>query len=397
MSHGTPPQPDRRARALPGEPAAVVAARPQAHLALPPVPQRVHPLWFLGWVGVGLIALWVLASFVLPLLSFGAVPFFFATALAIIPFAVVILTVLWIDNWEPEPRRVIVFALAWGAIASIGLTTAFLYFFDWISLDVLGADPNAQDVIATVVRAPLVEEACKMAGVLVIMLIARNTIDGPIDGLVYGSLIGAGFAFSENIQYFLLYGVSEGLGATVSIFVMRGILSPFAHAMFTGVFGLLVGYALRGRRSLAVYALWGYAIGVAMHAVWNASSYADFFALYLVLQVPQFAAFVIAIVLLRREKARITHDRLGDYARAGWFTPLEVDMLATPRGRKVGRAWARSLPGDRTRLMASFIRDATQLAMARQRGMSGRDPGASAVERQLLVRIVATRRLLLAP
>ncbi|MGO1768502.1 MAG: PrsW family intramembrane metalloprotease [Microbacterium sp.] len=385
------------AQAHRGQGAPIAAARPQQHLALPPVPSRVHPLWFLGWIGIGLLAFWVLLTFVLPMLEAGIVPFFVAAVIALVPFTIVIMTVMWIDNWEPEPKGLIVFALAWGAIAAIGLTTLFLMFSDWFALSVLRMDPETHEVLATILRAPIVEELFKMLGVFVIMLLAKHTIDGPIDGLVYGSLIGAGFAFTENIQYFILYGVQQGLGETVGIFFTRGILSPFAHAMFTGIFGMLVGLALRNRRSVALYAFVGYVVGVAMHALWNASGFVSFLLLYIVLQVPQFVLFIIAIVYLRKEKATITHQRLSDYVRAGWFTPQEIDMLATPKGRRVGKQWASGLPGNRSGLMKTFIRDATQLAMARERGLSGRDPRASEAETQLLHRVLATRQALLSP
>ena len=191
--------------------------------------------------------------------------------------------------------------------------------------------------------------------------------------------------------------MQQGLGETVGIFFTRGILSPFAHAMFTGIFGMLVGLALRNRRSVALYAFVGYVVGVAMHALWNASGFVSFLLLYIVLQVPQFVLFIIAIVYLRKEKATITHQRLSDYVRAGWFTPQEIDMLATPKGRRVGKQWASALPGNRSALMKTFIRDATQLAMARERGLSGRDPRASEAETQLLHRVLATRQALLSP
>ena len=83
--------------------------------------------------------------------------------------------------------------------------------------------------------------------------------------------------------------------------------------------------------------------------------------------------FILGVIALRREEARLTRSRLGDYAAAGWFTPQEVDMLATPAGRKAALAWARTLRGDRTALMKRFILDATALAAARQRAISGRD------------------------
>ena len=99
--------------------------------------------------------------------------------------------------------------------------------------------------------------------------------------------------------------------------------------------------------------------------------FADFLALYITLQVPLFIGFILAIVALRREEARVTRERLGEYATAGWFTPEEVTMLATPAGRKVGMRWA-TWRGDRRSLMKQFIRDATALAGVRQRAITGR-------------------------
>ena len=76
---------------------------------------------------------------------------------------------------------------------------------------------------------------------------------------------------------------------------------------------------------------------MSLHALWNGSAvFGDFFLLYLTLQVPLFVGFILGIIALRREEARLTRSRLGDYAAAGWFTPQEVDMLATGPGRKAG-------------------------------------------------------------
>ena len=49
--------------------------------------------------------------------------------------------------------------------------------------------------------APVTEETLKGLGVLLIYLFRRREFDGIIDGIVYAGLIGAGFAFSENILY----------------------------------------------------------------------------------------------------------------------------------------------------------------------------------------------------
>lgn len=71
-------------------------------------------------------------------------------------------------------------------------------------------------------------------------------------------------------------------------------------------------------------------------------------------------------------------------------------MLATAAGRRAALAWARTLTGDRVPIMRTFIADATALAAARQRAISGRDPRASAEEAALLQRTVAARAALFA-
>src|SRR5690606_25078480 len=134
-------------------------------------------------------------------------------------------------------------------------------------------------------------------------------------------------------------------------FVMRALMSPFAHAMFTALTGFAMGLAARRHASAgAVFGagLIGLLPAILLHGFWNGSAiFANFFLLYITLQVPLFVGFILAIVALRREEARLTRERLSEYAAAGWFTPEEVTMLATPAGRRVGLAWAASLRGDR--------------------------------------------------
>jgi hypothetical protein len=170
--------------------------------------------------------------------------------------------------------------------------------------------------------------------------------------------------------------------------------------MFAALTGFAIGFAARRGASTAG-ALGAGALGVlgavALHAFWNGSSLlGDFTVLYLTTQVPLFLVFIFVIVALRREEARLTQQRLGDYAAAGWFTPEEVVMLATPAGRKVGLAWAAGLPGDRRTLMRSFIKDAAALAAVRQRAIHGHDAYAAADEHALLSRTRTTRMQLLA-
>lgn len=416
--YGQPPQPRQPAPPAPtvapsGQPGYAPPGRPVFASALdmptgyaPPAPQAPSPapampalpmpvrkgrtasIWLfgvLGFVMLGLIAYFALA------LGTGASVI--GMVLALVPLGIVLFSVHLIDRWEPEPRSLVIFALAWGAIASIGLTLLF-------DLALTLAVGLRNEFFSAVIQAPVVEEITKGLGVFLVFLIGRRAFDGPVDGVVYGALVGAGFAFTENIQYFGVSLIEGGAAQLTLTFVLRGLVSPFAHAMFTVLTGFAMGLA--ARRGAGVGGVLGAgSVGllgaIALHAYWNGSSMlGDFLVLYLCTQVPLFAGFIVGVIALRREEARLTRLRLADYAAAGWFTPEEVTMLATPAGRKVGMQWAAGLRGDRRPLMRSFIKDATALAAVRQRAMHGHDAYAAADEHALLVRTRATRAQLLA-
>ncbi len=376
-------------------PGASIAPAPASPAAVPVKPRagRTAPVWIIGvivLIMVGLIGYFLSAI--------GPAASIIGMLLAVVPLAAVLFAVRIIDRWEPEPRGLLVLAVAWGAVAAVGITLGV----DILITLVLGADDSlARDAFSAVVQAPIVEEIAKGLGVYLIFVTARRAFDGPIDGVVYGALVGAGFAFTENIQYFAISLIEGGVGDVSATFFVRGILSPFAHVMFTSVTGFALGLAARRGaspgRAVGPWVL-GMIGAITLHALWNGSAvFGDFFLLYLTLQVPLFVGFILGIIALRREEARLTRSRLGDYATAGWFTPQEVDMLATGAGRKAALEWARGLRGDRTAIMKEFIADATALAAARQRSISGRDVHARDDEHVLLARTTAARAAMFAP
>lgn len=347
---------------------------------------------------VGLAAvwgLWIVVSLVG--LSNGLVAFL----AALLPLLVVLGVVAWLDRWEPEPKLMLLFALLWGAGVSVVLS---FYGNTWVAerAYALTGDPFVADVISSVVSAPVVEESTKGLGVLVIFLMRRSHFDGVVDGIVYAAVVAAGFAFTENILYFGASG--DGLAST---FVMRGVLSPFAHVLFTACTGIALGLASRSRNRNAAW--WMFPLGlvaaILLHALWNASATlagfggADsFFAFYIAVQVPLFIAAVILAVWLRRQEAAAIAHRLGEYAAAGWFAPHEVAMVASLRQRSQARAWATRQGPRAGASMKSFIRDATSLAYLRQRATTGRaDLHAHAqTEADLLARIREDRQAFLA-
>lgn len=322
--------------------------------------------------------------------------------LALIPLAIVLLGVRWIDRWEPEPRLLLLIAFVWGATASIAI--ALIVDVGASLLRVAGgADVNTTQYWQIGFQAPIVEEIAKGLGVLLIYLLARRYFDGPVDGLVFAALVAGGFAFTENIQYFAVQIAESGtLDVQVGqIFFIRGILSPFAHVMFTGLTGFFIGLAARkGTTGGGVLFFFiGLVPAIILHGFWNQILfyiYSDlqFYVYYLLVQVPLFILGVVAVVLLRRREAKMTQLRLGEYAAAGWFNTAEVNTLGTGPGRRQALAWARSR--GLGPVMKQYITDATRLAFTRNRIVSGRDRIGSQADEALLLHQVEESRARLA-
>ena len=257
-----------------------------------------------------------------------------AVILALIPLFVVLLTVWWIDRWEPEPPSVLLTAFLWGAGVS---TVVSLVVNTTASIAVANATGlrDSGELVSTVVSAPIIEETTKGLGVLIIFLVWRRCFNGAVDGIVYAAVVAAGFAFAENILYFVRY-----FDEIVRTFVMRAIASPFAHVTFTACTGLAIGASAR-RRSRSAW-VWmtpiGLAGAIALHAFWN-GVLAAAPALYFVVVIP-FSLLCVGLVIWLRWRERMTmRNRLADYARAGWLDPAEVDIITTGSGRSAARHW----------------------------------------------------------
>ena len=293
-----------------------------------------------------------------------------AFVLALVPLTIVLLGVRWLDRWEPEPKTILLVALLWGAgvavLSALVLNSAFqLWIFSRTG------DQHGTMQTTAIVVAPIVEELVKGLGVLVIYLFRRQQFDGPVDGVVYAATVAAGFAFTENILYF-----SQNADFVAEVFVMRGIFSPFAHALFTSCIGIAVGLAARSARGGVIVLAFpaGLVGAMGLHALWNGSALIgnNFLLLYALIQVPLFLAMVALLIWLRRQESKVIRARLTEYAQAGWFAPHEVDMLASMRLRSQAKLWASGY-GERAKAtMVSFQRNATMLAFRRQQVLSRR-------------------------
>lgn len=294
---------------------------------------------------------------------------------ALIPLPLLWLAYWWLDRYEPEPRRYKIAAFVWGGVVAVAIALALE---TWIANQFGVSD----EVMASVV-APAVEEPAKCLFLVIVFLRARRVIDGLLDGLVYAGLVGIGFAFVENIGYYAAsylgspdIALAGAEGATTT-FVVRGLVSPFAHPLFTSAFGIAVGLAVTRRSRWAKAALWigGLVGSIALHALWNGSlSYGGglgFVLVYLALAVVLAGLATLAIVV-RVRQVRILEQSLSYVAERGWIHPAEIPYLSRFAYRRAARRFARREHGRSTaRAVTRYQRLAAEMAFLHHRVMSG--------------------------
>jgi RsiW-degrading membrane proteinase PrsW (M82 family) len=376
-------EPYRAARppGLPADRALPAAGRPRLRSAL-------------AWMSVALLTGGCTVLSVAAIASVtGVLGVVTGVALAAVPVFPVVAAFLWLDRYEAEPPSLLAFAFAWGAgVASFGAIVV-----NTASLEAIreaGGDPTT----TVLVVAPLVEEALKGAAVLLIVLLRRREFDGIVDGIVYAGLAGVGFAFVENVLYLGRSFATEGGSGLATVFVIRCVVSPFAHPLFTAATGAALGLAAVTRRpAVRVLApLGGFALAVGLHAAWNLSALSGldgFLGVYVLVQVPIFAACVVLALLARRREGVLIARHLALYARTGWLTRAETAMLASLPTRREARGWAARTGGPHAHdAMRDFQELGSELAFLRERMTRGSaPPDAPAQELALLAAMSAQR------
>ncbi|SDD83110.1 PrsW family intramembrane metalloprotease [Actinokineospora iranica] len=273
---------------------------------------------------------------------------------ALLPVGPVVAAFLWLDRWEPEPARWLWLAFGWGACGAT-LTALLINNTAEAVGDLLLGKGNG-DKISAVVSAPLFEEAAKGVFVLGIYLFLRAEFDGLVDGIVYAGFVAAGFAFMENIYYFGRAFAEYGFGdsttpGVLAAFILRGVVSPFTHPLFTVMIGIGVGVAARSTaRAVRILApLGGYLAAVLLHALWNGSatlgSASTFLSMYFLVMVPLFVVVALFVNWHRKREQRIVAAALPAMVESNWIVASEVDLLASLTGRRKWRKKVRARSG----------------------------------------------------
>jgi RsiW-degrading membrane proteinase PrsW (M82 family) len=315
-----------------------------SNLGLGTVEPKAEPSKTGKYVGIG-VALFVIGFLVLIViglmfLSVGIGPAIFAAFVAFIPACIYVLPILWLDRYDPEPLWLICLAFLWGALVAVIVSFIVNTVISAGIAIAIGGVQGMQigQIVGGVISAPIFEEGSKGLGVVLLLVFFRRYFDDILDGLVFAGIIALGFATVENVLYYgKAIGEAEPGMAGVSLgvtFVLRGILSPFAHVTFTSMTGIGCGISRESHKKFVriLAPLVGYFFAVCLHAFWNGlaflGGFIGFLAGYLVLEVPFFLIFVGFALFIMHRQNKILKEMLAiDIARG--LIPEEHGKIAT--------------------------------------------------------------------
>ncbi len=310
-------------------------------------------------------------------LSGGPGSLVMAALLAALPVGPLVGCFMWLDRYEPEPRSLLMAGLLWGAFVA---TAAALVFQG------IGVVGGASDDASLAFVAPVTEEATKGAFLLLLLWWRRHELDGVLDGIVYAGMVGIGFAFTENLLYLAAaYNGTDGFGpggteALTGTFIVRCLLSPFAHPLFTAFIGIGIGLAVTSRVATVRFLapIGGYALAVLAHSLWNASTLGgteNFFLTYATMMFPAFLGLT-AFALYRRHSERgLMAAALNDAADRGLLPATDIPWLVDLPARRRARIHAKQvagIPGERA--MREYQGAAIELGYLHHRYLRGTAP-----------------------
>ncbi len=279
-----------------------------------------------------------------------------AAALAF-PAVVVYMTVpRLLDRYDPEPAWALAMVFVWGALAACGVSGVI----NTMVAGVLG------DGASAVVSAPIVEEFMKGLALAGMFYFWRREFDGVVDGIIYATFVALGFAAVENVVYYARAAGQSGEALT-GLFVLRGLVTPWAHPLFTSMTGIGFGVSRETTRPVLRWAapLMGYAGAVFLHFVWNGSSVisaAVNVPLVLILLPLWFlvvVAFMVIVVVLVQRRGGIIRRYLEDEVVLGTLTREEFELTTSAFGLY------RAGIGPHGKVRQQLIRAAARLALSK--------------------------------
>ena len=233
-----------------------------------------------------------------------------------------------IDLYEREEFKYVIPVFLWGMTGAVVISLFFNTLFGAVLSAVFGTE--AAQALTAIFVAPVVEEGAKGLALLLAFAVAsvvalrRGGIEfsGVMDGIVYGSAVGFGFAIVEDISYYAQLGEET--------YVIRRIFGGFGHAAITSLTGIGIGLIpwVRSPFLKVLLPILGLSAAILLHALFNFMG-TFFGSLAYVLELVVLLAYVLVIAIWLAVERRTIRRELRDEVAAGTISAGEYAILPT--------------------------------------------------------------------
>jgi protease PrsW len=294
----------------------------------------------------------------------------------VLPAAVLLAIVYWLDRYEKEPLRLLAIALLFGAILAPLVAVLLEDALDVrSSAFVSTAIPFGQLTAVT----PILEEVIRGLAILVVFFLVRYEVDDLLDGMVYGAVVGIGFGMAANFWAILQ---APNFGQSITPQLPGIMVAGFNHVFYGAVIGVIIATARRGTLArLAGAAVVGVAVAAGLHLVhdylpkWLSSGNAQpGSAAGVISNIPNFFGLVglavLVVWLLGREKVLVGRE-LQEEVAAGVVTRDEYATV-TNSFKRFRRLLSSLGKGDQWRLRRRLYTLEVELAFRKHMQRSER-------------------------
>lgn len=295
---------------------------------------------------------------------------------AVVPTFLYILLIRWLDRYEKEPAWLLAAAFLWGAMPAVVISLIFELILG-LPWQLAGGSLLTGFVEASLI-APVVEEAVKALALWGLLAMFRAEFDDVLDGVIYGALIGFGFAMTEHFFYLLGSFGEGGFSSLATTAVLRVGVFGFTHAIFTAITGAGFGYARnvpnRSTGRLIIFVAWAGA--VTFHAVHNfgaalVQAFPGALILSLVNNMAGFLLVGLIVLLALSQEKRWIAEELWDEIGVSLSEEGYAVLIRRRAGvaRRMGKLAC--MAGIRVSKLAELRRLATELAFKKAQHRAG--------------------------
>jgi protease PrsW len=245
-----------------------------------------------------------------------------------------------LDRFEKEPAPMLILAFLWGALPAVVVSVILELLVDHPVNALVGTAIGS--VLLQAGAAPIVEESAKGLVLLAFLVFAYKEIDDTLDGIIYGAMIGFGFAFTENILYVASSIAQDGLETGLVVLFLRTVVFGLNHAFFTSLLGACIGAARLtpslGHRLILLIA--GFLLAASFHAIHNLGavlvdlSGGVALLISVVFDWGGILCVLLVVIASWRKEQGWMKEELADEVQLGVLTNEEYEAIASPAGRQ---------------------------------------------------------------